>query len=133
MAGLNRSFVLTRLHARYHKDALGEDLVFRAAPPIMGGLGDVRQSSPWYLRHRTGGAALPEAEATAPRWVLPPMMSPPSSGGCAACRVGQGDQNGEAGDWSGISFIAIIAAATLPRRASVQAKRLSSASSRAGS
>ena len=30
-------FVLTRLHARYGKDSLGEDLVFRAAPPIMGG------------------------------------------------------------------------------------------------
>lgn len=30
-------FVLTRLHARYTKEALGEDLVFRAAPPIHGG------------------------------------------------------------------------------------------------
>jgi MYXO-CTERM domain-containing protein len=30
-------FVLTRLHARYGKDSLGEDLVFRAAPPISGG------------------------------------------------------------------------------------------------
>jgi hypothetical protein len=28
---------LTRLHARYTKDSLGEDLVFRAAPPILGG------------------------------------------------------------------------------------------------
>ena len=31
------SFVLTRLHARYGKDAIGEDLVFRAAPGILGG------------------------------------------------------------------------------------------------
>ncbi|MEO7328708.1 MAG: DUF2330 domain-containing protein, partial [Minicystis sp.] len=30
-------FVLTRLHLRYGKDALGEDLVFRVAPPIVGG------------------------------------------------------------------------------------------------
>jgi hypothetical protein len=30
-------FVLTRLHARYKKDSLGQDLVFRAAPPIAGG------------------------------------------------------------------------------------------------
>jgi len=30
-------FVLTRLHARYTKDSLGEDLVFRAAEPIVGG------------------------------------------------------------------------------------------------
>ncbi|MEM9074925.1 MAG: DUF2330 domain-containing protein [Myxococcota bacterium] len=31
------SFVLTRLHTRYDRDALNEDLVFRAAPPIVGG------------------------------------------------------------------------------------------------
>jgi hypothetical protein len=31
------NYVLTRLHARYSKDALGEDLIFRAAPPIIGG------------------------------------------------------------------------------------------------
>jgi hypothetical protein len=30
-------FVLTRLHARYAKDSLGNDLVFSAAPPIAGG------------------------------------------------------------------------------------------------
>ncbi len=41
-AGRGRFFrrggwVLTRLHARYTKEALGEDLVFRAAPPIVGG------------------------------------------------------------------------------------------------
>ncbi|HQY64737.1 MAG: DUF2330 domain-containing protein [Myxococcales bacterium] len=30
-------FVITRLHARYTKESLGEDLVFRAAPAIMGG------------------------------------------------------------------------------------------------
>jgi len=30
-------YVLTRLHARYDRDTLGEDLVFRAAPPISGG------------------------------------------------------------------------------------------------
>jgi hypothetical protein len=29
--------VLTRLHARYAKDSLGEDIVFRPAPPIVGG------------------------------------------------------------------------------------------------
>ncbi len=33
------AFTLTRLHARYDSSALGEDLVFRAAPPIMGGNG----------------------------------------------------------------------------------------------
>jgi MYXO-CTERM domain-containing protein len=30
-------FVLTRLHARYAKESLGEDIVFRAAPPVEGG------------------------------------------------------------------------------------------------
>jgi hypothetical protein len=34
-AGSN--FVLTRLHTRYSKDVLGEDLVFRKAEPIVGG------------------------------------------------------------------------------------------------
>ena len=32
-----RNFVITRLHARYDKTSLGEDLVLRAAPPIVGG------------------------------------------------------------------------------------------------
>jgi hypothetical protein len=32
-----RGFVLTRLHARYDKASLGEDLVFRRADPIVGG------------------------------------------------------------------------------------------------
>ncbi len=32
-----RGFVLTRLHARYTKQSLGEDLVFRTAAPIAGG------------------------------------------------------------------------------------------------
>ncbi len=36
-AGRASGFVLTRLHARYGKASLGEDLVFRAAPPISGG------------------------------------------------------------------------------------------------
>jgi MYXO-CTERM domain-containing protein len=36
MGGLN-DFVVTRLHARYAKDSLGDDLFFRAAPPIVGG------------------------------------------------------------------------------------------------
>ncbi len=30
-------YVLTRLHLRYAKDAIGEDLVFRTAPPVAGG------------------------------------------------------------------------------------------------
>jgi hypothetical protein len=34
---LPSEFVLTRLHARYGKDSLGEDLVFREAAPIGGG------------------------------------------------------------------------------------------------
>jgi MYXO-CTERM domain-containing protein len=35
--GPSAAFVVTRLHARYSRDALGDDLVFRAAPPIVGG------------------------------------------------------------------------------------------------
>ena len=36
-SGVGTNYVLTRLHARYSKEALGEDLVFRSAPPIAGG------------------------------------------------------------------------------------------------
>jgi MYXO-CTERM domain-containing protein len=36
-AGSLNDFVVTRLHARYSKEALGDDLFFRAAPPIVGG------------------------------------------------------------------------------------------------
>ena len=32
-----QAYVLTRLHARYDKSSMGEDLVFRAAKPIVGG------------------------------------------------------------------------------------------------
>jgi hypothetical protein len=35
--GASGDYVLTRLHARYTKQTLGEDLVFRVAPPIQGG------------------------------------------------------------------------------------------------
>ncbi len=35
--GLASEFTLTRLHARYDKTSLGEDLVFRAASPLVGG------------------------------------------------------------------------------------------------
>lgn len=35
--GATWGYVLTRLHARYSKQTLGEDLVFASAPPILGG------------------------------------------------------------------------------------------------
>ncbi|MCA9618403.1 MAG: DUF2330 domain-containing protein, partial [Myxococcales bacterium] len=37
MWGGGSQYVLTRLHARYDRNALNEDLVFREAPPIVGG------------------------------------------------------------------------------------------------
>jgi hypothetical protein len=37
LGGGGGAFVLTRLHARYGKGALGEDLVFKEAPPLVGG------------------------------------------------------------------------------------------------
>ncbi|EDM77306.1 hypothetical protein PPSIR1_26353 [Plesiocystis pacifica SIR-1] len=37
LASVGRDFVLTRLHARYSPDSLGEDLVFQAAPALTGG------------------------------------------------------------------------------------------------
>ncbi|MCB9744753.1 MAG: DUF2330 domain-containing protein [Alphaproteobacteria bacterium] len=38
-SGDSWGWVLTRLHYRYTKDTLGEDLVFQAAPPMVGGRG----------------------------------------------------------------------------------------------
>jgi hypothetical protein len=35
--GAGGDFVVTRLHARYARDSLGDDLHFRTAPPIVGG------------------------------------------------------------------------------------------------
>ncbi len=37
MGGGGSDWVLTRLHVRYTKDAIGDDLFLRAAPPIVGG------------------------------------------------------------------------------------------------
>ncbi|MEM9196196.1 MAG: DUF2330 domain-containing protein, partial [Myxococcota bacterium] len=48
-------FVLTRLHYRYDKDGLDEDLVFRAAGPIVGGRGMPNQSGE--LRERRAEAS----------------------------------------------------------------------------
>jgi len=45
-------FVITRLHARYGKENLGDDLVFRAAPPIAGG-------REWYQNAAAGAATDP--------------------------------------------------------------------------
>jgi MYXO-CTERM domain-containing protein len=39
VVGQTHGFVLTRMHYRYGRDGLDEDLVFRAAPPIVGGRG----------------------------------------------------------------------------------------------
>jgi len=44
MGGYGGGFVLTRLHYRYTRDTLGQDLVFRAAVPILGGRGIPDQS-----------------------------------------------------------------------------------------
>jgi MYXO-CTERM domain-containing protein len=52
------SFVLTRLHARYGKDALGEDLVFRVAPPIVGGREFMQSNG----KLETGATQLPEGQ-----------------------------------------------------------------------
>ncbi|PRP91131.1 hypothetical protein ENSA5_58680 [Enhygromyxa salina] len=41
--GVTSEFTLTRLHARYDKASLGEDLVFREAPPIVGGREFIRE------------------------------------------------------------------------------------------
>jgi len=49
------SSTLTRLHARYGKDALGEDLVFKKADPIVGGREFMMKGKKLETGSRTGG------------------------------------------------------------------------------
>ncbi len=50
-------FVLTRLHARYGRETLGEDLVFRRAPPLAGGMGTPDVEGHFDTAVRTGEEA----------------------------------------------------------------------------
>jgi MYXO-CTERM domain-containing protein len=90
------SFVLTRLHARYGKDGAPNDLVFKAAPPIVGGrefLVDGKQleerSRPdamnnfqgrYAIRHRWTGAVRCESPKFG-RWGGPPAGAEIAEGG----------------------------------------------------
>ncbi len=88
-------FMLTRLHYRYQRDHLGDDLVFRAAPPIIGGRG-----MPDHEGRMTEGGAQPSStnqfqgryvmlhswegpiECESPirgRWGGPPADAPPAA------------------------------------------------------
>jgi uncharacterized protein (TIGR03382 family) len=122
-------FVLTRLHARYGKDTLGEDLVFREAGPITGGR-EVRSArsgggesaletgassgyannfqARYAVRHPwTGPIAC--ANPIRGRWGGPPANQP-SKGTIAAKNVGLLPRGGDAlgdfvkGDVSQIAF-----------------------------
>ncbi len=68
--------ILTRLHARYGIDTVGEDLVFREAPPIVGGRGIPDQS---------GQLATEEQAAGVPQFQARYVMLNPWTGpiGCA--------------------------------------------------
>jgi hypothetical protein len=140
-------FVVTRLHARYGKETLGDDLHFRPAAPIVGGRettdgqGHVEQGAHpdsynnfqarYVIRHAWQGkvscenprygswggppdghdpgttpamnlafaardvdlaafvkSPLPEGLTLSHGEVVPPPHIPPSTGGCAGCRVG---------------------------------------------
>jgi hypothetical protein len=43
--GPSSNWVLTRLHTRYSKETLSEDIVFRPAPPVVGGRGSAGRST----------------------------------------------------------------------------------------
>jgi len=55
---VSNNFTLTRLHARYTKDMLGEDLVFKQADEIMGGRGipDTKGNLDQTVMHQAGAA-----------------------------------------------------------------------------
>ena len=57
-AGIKEQWVLTRLHTRYDKNMLSEDLIFRAARPVIGGLARADGTS------ADQGAQLSSAEGT---------------------------------------------------------------------
>ncbi len=91
--------VITRLHVRYGKDVLGEDLVFRAAPPIVGGrempgrTGQLEKGAApssfnnfqarYAIRHTWTGAIACENPVRG-RWGGPPDGTPPSAPQAAA-------------------------------------------------
>ena len=91
--------VITRLHVRYGKEVLGEDLVFRAAPPIVGGrempgrTGQLEKGAApssfnnfqarYAIRHTWTGAIACENPMRG-RWGGPPDGTPPSAPQAAA-------------------------------------------------
>jgi hypothetical protein len=77
----DEAFVLTRLHVRYGADALGEDLVFRKAPAIVGGREEVDKDGK--LEH---GAKLDEVNNFQARYVVRHPWTGPIA--CTAPRRG---------------------------------------------
>jgi hypothetical protein len=88
---LPSQMVLTRLHARYGKDSIGDDLVFRTATPVVGGR-EYRQNGALSHSAETSGANnfqgryiirhpwTEPVECSAPRygvWGGPPYGAPP--------------------------------------------------------
>jgi hypothetical protein len=79
-------FVVTRLHARYGKDTLGDDLHFRPAPAIVGGREGMDQGAKpdgtnnfqarYVIRHKWAGAVACENPRFG-EWGGPPDGAPP--------------------------------------------------------
>lgn len=67
-------FVLTRLHARYAKDGISEDLVFKAAEPIVGG----REQGRYAIRHEWTGPIACDKPVRG-QWGGPPGKSEPTA------------------------------------------------------
>jgi uncharacterized protein (TIGR03382 family) len=96
-------FTLTRLHARYDKSSLGEDLVFTEAPPIVGGrefmqtdgvlergsrpadYGEDNFQARYIIRHYWEGA-VNCANPVFGRWGGPPSSEPDPNAGLAVAR-----------------------------------------------
>ena len=91
--GVLYDFVLTRLHARYGKDSLGEDLVFREAPAIVGGR-EIRDASQ-QLEHGSQPSTMNNFQA---RYAIRHPWNGPMA--CAQPKRGVwgGPPHGESGD-----------------------------------
>lgn len=74
-------WTLTRLHHRYDRDGLSEDLVFRAAPPIVGGVGTPNPNGQMEREVRSGGMNMFQGRyAILHRWTGPIACAHPRRG-----------------------------------------------------
>jgi hypothetical protein len=79
-AGTGGAWVLTRLHTRYSKETLGDDLVFRPAPPVEGGREDTGLAVQPIDAHPSGANSFQARYVIRHKWKGPVTCSDPRFG-----------------------------------------------------